>query len=402
MKQKLNLFRDNNQIVVTSKEVTDLLGKQHSNILTAIRNYEHTLKNIPHLSFDTMFYESSFIDRRGLNCFCYNMTRKGYSYLLSKMSKLKKGYSLEKLLKLFDDSEKEFLKEEELEIFSEVNGGINSILNDAFDLLESRSQPESISESMILYEKEILGKQFRIYGTPDEPLFLAKDVAEWIEYDNSKVGQMLKNVDENEYITSPIYYSGQVRNMYFLTEEGLYEVLMQSRKPIAKEFKKQVKQILKEIRKHRMYATAELLDNPDLLIQVATKLKEEREKNTLLILENQKNEEKINHLTPHADFSKSFLKSEGTIRVGSLAKHLQNMGIKNIGQNRLFKWLRDFNYIFMEEGYNVPTQKSINLGIMEIEEITFFDKFGRERNGRISKITPKGMAYFYKKFKGVN
>ena len=66
--------------------------------------------------------------------------------------------------------------------------------------------------------------------------------------------------------------------MYFLTEEGWYEVLMQSRKPIAKEFKKQVKQILKEIRKHGMYATNELLDNPDLLIQVTTKLKEEREK----------------------------------------------------------------------------------------------------------------------------
>lgn len=285
MKQKLNLFRDNNQIVVTSKEVTDLLGKQHSNILTAIRNYEHTLKNIPHLSFDTMFYESSFIDRRGLNCFCYNMTRKGYSYLLSKMSKLKKGYSLEKLLKLFDDSEKEFLKEEELEIFSEVNGGINSILNDAFDLLESRSQPESISESMILYEKEILGKQFRIYGTPDEPLFLAKDVAEWIDYSKSgngsyNISQMLSSIDDEEKIRLTILVGGK-REQWFLTEEGLYEVLMQSRKPIAKEFKKQVKQILKEIRKHGMYATDELLDNADFSKEF---LKSEKE--TLISIKN--------------------------------------------------------------------------------------------------------------------
>ena len=94
---------------------------------------------------------------------------------------------------------------------------------------------------------------------------------------------MVKNVDENEYITSPIYYSGQVRNMYFLTEDVLYEVLMQSRKPIVKEFKKQVKIILKDIRKHGMYATEELLDNPDLLIEVATKLKEEKEKKNLLL-----------------------------------------------------------------------------------------------------------------------
>ncbi len=107
---------------------------------------------------------------------------------------------------------------------------------------------------------------------------------------------------------------------------------------------------------------------------------------------------KIEHLTPHADFSKSFLKSEGTIRVGSLAKHLQNMGIKNIGQNRLFKWLRDFNYIFMEEGYNVPTQKSINMGIMELDEKVFRDRKGNLRDGRLTKVTPKGMAYFYKKF----
>ncbi|WP_429602820.1 BRO-N domain-containing protein [Bacillus albus] len=63
-------------------------------------------------------------------------------------------------------------------------------------------------------------------------MFLAKDVAEWIEYRQDKVGQMVNTVDEDEVITSPIQYSGQVRNMYFLTEDGIYEVLMQSRKPI--------------------------------------------------------------------------------------------------------------------------------------------------------------------------
>lgn len=69
------------------------------------------------------------------------------------------------------------------------------------------------------------------------PLFLAKDVAEWIDYNKNLVGQMLKTVDEDEKNTSPLHYNGQVRNMWFLTEDGLYEVLMQSRKPIAKVLK---------------------------------------------------------------------------------------------------------------------------------------------------------------------
>ena len=70
---------------------------------------------------------------------------------------------------------------------------------------------------------------------------------------------------------------GGVQEMWFLTEDGVYEVLMQSRKPMAKAFKKEVKKVLKEIRKHGMYAKDELLDNPDLLIQVASELKKERE-----------------------------------------------------------------------------------------------------------------------------
>lgn len=104
------------------------------------------------------------------------------------------------------------------------------------------------NQVQMIKEQEVLGKQFRVYGTFEEPLFLAKDVADWIEYDVNKVGQMLKTVDEDEKKTSPLHYSGQVRNMWFLTEDGLYEVLMQSRKPIAKQFKKEVKSILKQIR----------------------------------------------------------------------------------------------------------------------------------------------------------
>ena len=112
----------------------------------------------------------------------------------------------------------------------------------------------------IIEQRDVLGKEFKIYGDLDNPLFLAKDVAEWIDYDSGKVNEMVVMVDDNEKLTETISWSGQGRKMWFLTEDGLYEVLFQSRKPIAKEFKKQVKQILKEIRKRGIYVTDEALE----------------------------------------------------------------------------------------------------------------------------------------------
>ncbi|NKX10808.1 Bro-N domain-containing protein [Bacillus cereus] len=90
------------------------------------------------------------------------------------------------------------------------------------------------------YEQEVLGRGFKVYGTVEEPLFLVKDVAEWIDYGTHRVGEMLKNVDEDEKLNTKISWSGQNRQMWFLTEDGIYEVLMMSRKPIAKQWKKEV------------------------------------------------------------------------------------------------------------------------------------------------------------------
>ncbi len=104
----------------------------------------------------------------------------------------------------------------------------------------------------VIEQREILGKQLTMYGNFEEPLFLAKEVAEWIDYakrsDGSyQVGQMLQTIDDDEKIFTVNNVNG--REMWFLTEDGLYEVLMQSRKPIAKQFKKEVKTLLKNIRK---------------------------------------------------------------------------------------------------------------------------------------------------------
>lgn len=98
----------------------------------------------------------------------------------------------------------------------------------------------------VLDEREVLGKEFKMYGTKENPLFLAKSVAEWIgERDGYTVS---RKVDEDEKVIHTLCVSGQSREMTFLTEDGFYEVLMLSRKPIAKAFKKEVKQILKQIR----------------------------------------------------------------------------------------------------------------------------------------------------------
>lgn len=224
----------------------------------------------------------------------------------------------------------------------------------------------------VFKEQELLDRKFRIYGSPEEPLFLAKDVAEWIEYDTSQLGKMLKNVDENEKVRNSITTLGGVQETWFLTEDGLYEVLMQSRKPIAKEFKKEVKVIMKSVRKHGGYLTEskleEVLLNPDTLIQLATNLKNEQEARKLAeqqkkeaeLLAQQK-EEVILEQKPKVDFVDEYVASVGLQKMGEVAK------IFGIGRNSLYKMLRDANVLM---GDNKPYQYYMNLGWFEVKTVT--------------------------------
>ena len=100
----------------------------------------------------------------------------------------------------------------------------------------------------ILRKIDVNGHELNMYGTKEEPLFLAVEVAKMIDYSVGKTGHMLHMVDKDEKLTLTIVRSGQGREMWFLTEDGLYEVLMQSRKPIARRFKRAVKDILKDLR----------------------------------------------------------------------------------------------------------------------------------------------------------
>lgn len=98
----------------------------------------------------------------------------------------------------------------------------------------------------VIDKRSVLSQEITTYGDLENPIFLAKDVASWIEH--TDLSRMVNLVDEDEKLKRTLYVSGQRREMWFVTEDGLYEILMQSRKPIAKKFKKEVKQILKELR----------------------------------------------------------------------------------------------------------------------------------------------------------
>ena len=115
----------------------------------------------------------------------------------------------------------------------------------------------------VLSETELLGHKFTVYGTAENPLFLAKEVAECIEYDQSSVNKLVNLVDDDEKVRNNLPTPGGNQQVWFLTEDGLYEVLMQSRKPIAKEFKKGVKEILKSIRKTGGYIATKQDDTPE-------------------------------------------------------------------------------------------------------------------------------------------
>ena len=121
----------------------------------------------------------------------------------------------------------------------------------------------------VIEQREILGKQLTMYGNFEEPLFLAKEVANWIDYSESNVSKMLSNIDDDEKTTRTIIMSGSnyQTQAWFLTEDGLYEVLMQSRKPIAKQFKKEVKALLKNIRKGMFSQKYSTIDREKELIQ---------------------------------------------------------------------------------------------------------------------------------------
>lgn len=245
----------------------------------------------------------------------------------------------------------------------------------------------------VLEHREVLGQEFKIYGDVENPIFKADEVKKWIEHSNTSM--MLANVEESEKLLIQIGTLNNAYSAWFLTEDGLYEVLMQSRKPIAKQFKRQVKEILKEIRKQGIYATDKVLDkilaSPEFGIKLLTELKEEREKRNAL-------ETRVAEDKPLVVFANAVETSKTTILIGDLAKLLKQNGY-DIGQNRLFDWLRKNDYLIKGGSRkNMPTQRSMEMGLFEVKESAITNPDGSIRVTRTTKVTGKGQIYFINLF----
>lgn len=253
-----------------------------------------------------------------------------------------------------------------------------------------------------------MDREVSIYGTFEEPLFMAKDVAGWIEH--SDVSTMIRAVDETEKVTNIVCTPGGNQSAWFLTEDGLYEVLMQSRKPIAKAFKRQVKAYLKELRTKGLTATPdkieEMLNNPDVMIQALTQLKEERQQRHLAESRARVAEGKAalldevnRHNMPKVLFADSVAASNGIMLVGDLAKVLKQNGVE-IGAMRLFDFLRENGYLIKRKGtdHNMPTQRSMDLGLFEIKETAIYHASGDVSINKTPRVTGKGQIYFVNKF----
>lgn len=252
-----------------------------------------------------------------------------------------------------------------------------------------------MNELKVIETKEILGNEFCIYGTIEEPLFLAKDISEWIE--NKNPSQMLSIVDEEEKLIYTIHMSGQKRECWFLTEEGMYEVLMQSRKPIAKQIKKKIKEILKTIRKTGGYIPVKENESDEEILAKAFMIAKNTIENQKLEL--QKKDEVIKIQKPKVLFADAVSTSKTSILIGDLAKLIKQNGV-DIGQKRLFSWMRENGYLIKRKGsdYNSPTQRSMEAEWFEIKETSITHSDGHISISKTTKVTGKGQLYFINKF----
>lgn len=207
------------------------------------------------------------------------------------------------------------------------------------------------AQIQVLKQTELLGHQFTVYGTAENPMFLAREIAECIDYDKTSLNKLVASVDDDEKGRNIIPTPGGNQQVWFLTEGGLYEVLMQSRKPIAKQFKKGVKQILHEVRTTGGYISTKQEDTPEeimaraLTIAQATLAKREERLKQLeaenaqkqIIIERKDEEisikdDTIKVLAPKGKCYDEIMSSEGLVTTNMIAAFL---GVSAIKLNKL-------------------------------------------------------------------
>lgn len=243
-------------------------------------------------------------------------------------------------------------------------------------------------------------QKVRTLTIDEKPYFVGKDVADILGYSNPR-DALIKHVDEEDK-RSEIVKSSQLSqnttgftNVDLISESGVYSLIFGSKLPNAKKFKRWVtSEVLPAIRKHGAYMTDEkafdVVHNKtglaDLLQQAADQLKQK--------------DIEIAEMKPKALFADSVATSHTTILIGELAKILRGNGI-DIGANRLFAWMREHGYLINRKGsdWNMPTQKSMDLGLFKIKETTINHSNGSTSISKTPKVTGKGQQYFVNKLR---
>jgi len=237
------------------------------------------------------------------------------------------------------------------------------------------------------------GRTVRTVTVNDTPYFVGKDVAEILGYAKAR-NALSTHVDSEDALKWGVMDElGRKQETTIINESGLYSLILSSRLPQAKEFKRWVtSEVLPTIRKNGLFATDELLDNPDFAIATLQRLKEEREAKKLL-------ETQIESDKPKVLFADAVSASHTSILVGELAKLISQNGYK-IGANRLFAWMRENGYLIKRKGsdWNMPTQRSMDLKLFEIKETNVQHADGHISVNKTPKVTGKGQQYFINKF----
>lgn len=226
----------------------------------------------------------------------------------------------------------------------------------------------------------------------NEPWFVGKDVADVLGYSNSRKA-MADHVDDEdkEVLTSRNVTLENIpnRGITVVNESGLYSLILSSKLPSAKKFKRWVtSEVLPALRKTGQYQVKEL-SGSELMAKALIEAQ-----NVLAAKDKQ-----IEQMKPKALFADAVATSHTSILVGELAKILKQNGIE-MGQKRLFAWLREKGYLIKRQGtdYNMPTQKAMELGLFEIKEGSYVNGSGVNITTKTPKITGKGQQYFINKF----
>ena len=246
---------------------------------------------------------------------------------------------------------------------------------------------------VVPFQNETLNCTVRAVVKDGEPWFVAKDVCNALSIADSK--SSLRFLEDEEKGVHSMHTLGGTQQVSIINESGLYSLILRSRKPEAKKFKKWVTaEVVPSVRKHGAYATKakleEMLSDPDAMILTLQALKAEREKRKAL-------EAKAAEDAPYAHFGRCVEVSEGCILIGEFAKILAQNGMET-GQNRLFEYLRNEGIMGRHGNrHNVPAQEYIEAGYFRLTYRVIQRSDGSQQSKPTPYLTPRGQIWLMKR-----